>query len=236
MCRARHADSLPPDSLSMRSPPTLDRSFATACRARPSGSAASSCRSRTAPSAPGSPPRECPGSRPAGRRSARRRGGRPCGGPRTYETSVFISAPSPVRRPSASRAPSMTTRSPAVQPGQHFDLVAVVRSGPHRAALDAVVPHHEHDRSPRPTVRTAAFGTSNRGRAACRPAPRGASLKERHLDAHVGQDARVELVEADPHPHRRLLPVGRRDGRDDVRRESASPDRRRAPPRPAGPA
>ena len=40
---------------------------------------------------------------------------------------------------------------------------------------------------------------------------------ERDLHAHVGQDARVVLVEADAHLHRRLLAVGGGDGGDDVR-------------------
>ncbi len=43
------------------------------------------------------------------------------------------------------------------------------------------------------------------------------------------------LLEADAHQHRRLLPVGGRHDRDDVARESASPDRRRAWPRPCWP-
>ena len=44
-------------------------------------------------------------------------------------------------------------------------------------------------------------------------------VEEAHLDAHVGQDLRLELVEADAHAHRGLGAVRRGHDVDDVRRQ-----------------
>ena len=108
------------------------------------------------------------------------------------------------RVPSAHRAPLDACRPPTTQTHRAVAL-ALQRRGGHGS-------------------RGGAAGGRGRARARRR-------VEEAHLDAHVGQDARVERVEGDAHPHRRLLAVGRRHDGDRRAPGCASRDRRRASPR-----
>ena len=102
-----------------------------------------------------------------------------------------------------------------IEARDHFDPLAVspgCRDGP---PVDAIVDDDEY-------VRLFAVGLDGcLGRQ--RHRPRGGRrvlilTQERHFDAHVGQNAWIEIQECDPDQHRGLLTVGRRDHRDDARR------------------
>ena len=131
------------------------------------------------------------------------------------------------RRPAPAAARRRRARR-AVEPGGDFEAVAVGAAGLHGAALDRVLPHDEHVAGCRSRC---GRRSSARASPACAAGAVGVVrlAQERHLHAHVGQDARIELLEADAHQHRGLLPIGRRHGRDDLAPESASRDTRRAP-------
>src|SRR5262245_19886890 len=100
------------------------------------------------------------------------------------------------------------------QTGDDFEPIAVGAGGLNRPSFDRVLPHHE--RVARPVLLAHRALGHERDRLL-----RGWGLvvrasEERHLDAHVREDPRIELGEGDPNEHRRLLPIGRRYRRDDV--------------------
>ena len=123
-----------------------------------------------------------------------------------------------------------TTRSPAFTPsGTSFSAPTSCAAGT-TCARPPCRPRRRRRRSCPSRWTIAVGGTSTPLR---RAAPRATAFWPRNDDAHahVGHDARVLLVEADAHLHRRLAAVGGGHDRDHVRRDAASPGRRSAPPR-----
>src|SRR4029450_1600543 len=211
MWRARHADSLPPDRLSMRSPATVIDPLVGVSRPLIKVSS-------------GALPE------PAGPISARKS---PSGMSRLTPCRTSIRWPPREKILWRSRTATrefdiqsllLHLHLVAVLEGlrpldddalagtdarQHFDLIAVLEADANRAALDAVLVEHEHhglavdapDRDLRHDHRR------RRRRLAC-----GRRVaEERHLHAHVGQDLRIERLEPDAHLHGRLLAIGRRN-------------------------
>ena len=219
MCRARHADSLPPDSLSMRSPATvIDPSlgvssppirFSSVVLPEPDGPISDevvpfrdievdALEDVDALAAALKHLVEI-----ANRDESIRH--RYC----TFTLSPSLSVARAVHDDPFARTHA----------GQHFHLIAVLEADADRAPLDAIVFHDEHDRLAvrRADRRLRHQHARRRRRAPARPARLLA--QERDLHAHVGQDPRVQRVEPDADLHRGLLPVGCRNRRDDVRRD-----------------
>ena len=117
--------------------------------------------------------------------------------------------------PAAARS---TTRSPPLSPASDFEPIAVGAADLDGAALDASSRTTNTNVVAVFSSRPRACGTSVTGCAAARGRGRRRLAQERHLHAHVRQDARIELLEADAHEHRRLLAIGGRHHRDDVGR------------------
>src|SRR5690606_24973777 len=97
-----------------------------------------------------------------------------------------------------------------------LDLIVAPPCRSHGHALDRLIAHSPH------IARAAVFEHGARRYAYARTSARGRFggpvFEKRHLDAHLRQDARIELVECDAHAHGRLLPVRRRHDVDDVAR------------------
>ena len=124
-------------------------------------------------------------------------------------------APRPACRPRARPGRRTTTRSPAASPAT--TSAGSAPPGPRRTARrSSRSPATTHTCSAPASPRSAARGTRTE-LAAAAAAERLA--QERHLDPHVRQDARIELVEADAHLDRRLLALGGGDGGDHPRRD-----------------
>ena len=137
-----------------------------------------------------------------------------------------------------SLSPRSTTRLPLGELGRTVRHHAFARREPghalrpgrgrrrptdrHRAALERRSGRTTNTNSaPSPPSHRASRDDARPGarpRGSLAPSAPG-SAEKRDLDAHVGKDARVELVEGDAHLHGRLLPVGGRDGGDHVRRD-----------------
>ncbi len=121
-----------------------------------------------------------------------------------------------------SAGPSMTTRSPAARPAITVAGSEASAPRPHGATLEQAV----RRRPPGRSRCRRCHGSPPAAPGSCavalpRPARRRSVgrrvAQEGDLDAHVGEDPRIERVEADPHLHGRLLAIGRRDDGDDVR-------------------
>src|SRR5262249_55784054 len=104
-------------------------------------------------------------------------------------------------------APVVTTCSPSRRPAASPWLVPARLAEPHSPPLHLAVAVHEHGRR-------AALLDQRRARdqdAPCLGRRAPLLAEERDLDAHVGQDTRIQALERRPHLDRRLLPVGGRD-------------------------
>ena len=108
-----------------------------------------------------------------------------------------------------SGGPLTTTASPAVEASDDFGVGAARAAQRDGAALDAIVFHQENDF----LAAVVAHGVSAEyelGRWSALPSAffSGSCAEEGDLDAHVGQDARIELEERNAHFHGGLLAIG----------------------------
>ena len=107
----------------------------------------------------------------------------------------------------------MTTDSPPSQPLEHWHAAVLRRAQHDRALLDLAVANHPD------AGRLAVAHDCRLGQCRTRRRDRSRFLQEPHLDAHVRQDAIVQLVEGDADTNRGLLPVGGRHDADHVARD-----------------
>jgi hypothetical protein len=105
----------------------------------------------------------------------------------------------------------------AFQSGDDLDAVAVRAADLDGAALDALTIDEKHES--RAAVGLDRGLRHERHRLRHRRGGGVGLPQERHLDTHVGQEARVELLETDAHEDRRLLAIRGRHHRDHVGRD-----------------
>src|SRR5579871_3744540 len=93
-----------------------------------------------------------------------------------------------------------------LETGQHFEPVAIGAARPHRALVDRIASDDENK------ILIAQLDHGGfwyqRRRSRVSRVLRVRIAQERHLDAHIRQDARIQGVEADAHEHGGLLSIG----------------------------
>ena len=111
---------------------------------------------------------------------------------------------------------------PAVNPASTTCPAALCDAETHGAPLDATVGDDEHDAR----VAVDLHGLSRHQHGCCATALVAADplasfgIEERDAGAHLREDPRIAAVEADADLDGRLRAVGRRDDRDDARRNA----------------